>query len=277
MPITVLAHQEVKPTSLKFPPKWKALLDADHVNHLAIQIVAGQRLPVTVNAEMWVLKGRHSAAAYLKVQKGDPDLGIAAQPKIKVPVERVSGTPQEEKILELSSIVNQRSAKPEEAGPALKEMVELLEQQHRTRSEPVKHQEVVEEVAKVAGKSARTVAKQLRDATPEEERKPSKPRVKKNKIVDEDGNDIPLDEHGATVPPPVAAEPPHKMALRHLGYCLELLETLRKAQANAMNSLHEVADVDTGEATDQLQKDQATLQEMTEDYQRYVHQFTIPF
>lgn len=294
MAITTVGHAELKPQALKFAPHWKDALDPTHVNQLAIQIASGQSLPVTANAEGWVLKGRHSAAAYMKVQKGDPDLGIAAQPKIKVPVTKVSGSPEDERVLELSSIVNQRSAGAVELGPALKELVELLERRPDANGAPVRHEEAVAKVAAAAGVAPRTVAKKIREAKPEAERKPSTPRAKKIKVVDEKDNDLLAGEDDTTIvnvskktveaviPPDPSAgglpfsSDPRAQAIAALEACLGNIKHLKMAMNAAMNRLHEIQGQDLEAACDQLQKDQGTLDSMEQDYRGYITEISGP-
>ncbi len=275
MSLTLVGHYQQSPNTLKFEPKWRERLDPKHVEKLAIQLAAGQSLHVTTNVGGWVLKGRHSAAAYIMVMRGNPELGIEAQPRIKVPVIRVTGTSDEERVLELSSIVNQRQASVVEAGQAYKEMVELLTKRATGEGGKPSKRQVVAAVAEAARVSTRTVDRGIREATPEAERNPLKPRkakaappIETRPMTDEDLRVV--------VPTAPDGQHPERQAASALNDCMRLLVELRAAQGRAMNQLHSLADHDMSEACDQLQKDQSTVDDMRRDYEGYV-QTLLPF
>jgi len=295
MSIQVLSHKLVKPDSLKFPAKWRSHLDEDHVANLARQIIAGQELEITANKAGWVLKGRHSSAAYMLVRDGSKKLGIPAHPRIKAPVKFIAGTKEDEELLELSSIVNQRKATSDEAGPAYKRIVAILAEQAVAAGAPKTKQALVEEAAKLTGKSPRTIAKGIRHATPEKERKPSTPRKKKTKIVNAATGEVFDAEKDAFVPPlpeeeplvmvevpppdsnpPPPAEPtstnPAAIASHKLALCLDLLERLRANLAETANDVFAVADMEASDRetiADQLIKDQSVLEDIVSEYRQF--------
>lgn len=197
--IELVQDQEWKIEDIKVDEAYMAQANPALVAQFRAQHRAGQRLQPEVDPHGNLISGRHRLAA------------LRAEGVTMVWVRAVCGSTEDIELRRLSSIVNQRAASGEEERDALVRMVALIE-----KTEAVTKDEAQEKAAQIAGKSKRTVQRQLREAKPEEEKKPGKKR--KNRIILADGSEF--NEAAAEPEPPHpdgADAPEHDDALRKAG------------------------------------------------------------